>query len=525
MAIVDELVTILGFEVDDSGAKDFEKGLESVKQGAKKVVIAVTAAAAAASAWAVSAAKGADESLKFARGIGVSFEALQELEFAAERAGAGADGLRSLLEKLPTLGLSGATGIAVLADEFKGLSASQALVKGQALGISEKQIRLLKLGSSGIKSLRSEAQKLGGVISADQASKAEEFVDSMTNVKFAISGFAKNLGIEFIPVANEIITGLTGFITANSDLIKTGLSAFVEGIVGGFKLFASAIGLVKDAIMKVVPVFDFFIGKAGAVKIITAVVTGALLILAAAAARTATLMTFAAIKMAASWAFAGASAVKSLALITLGLLTNTKATIAAGVAATRTGIRMAAAWLLAVAPVALVVAGIVAVGLALDDLITFFRGGDSVIGRFLDTMQESFPKTFGLIKSVIMALISPLQTISDLFDTIIGFVAKFGGAALEKILPSFGKADEGIEGARTSPSLSNFEEIGKNLNFAQGISAPVPANISNVANRQQTANNTIVINGAGSPESVANEVIRRGSFGEFQRVNGAGVIL
>lgn len=62
------------------------------------------------------------------------------------------------------------------------------------------------------------------------------------------------------------------------------------------------------------------------------------------------------------------------------------ALIALGAVATAIAIRMLATWLPVIAPFLAWAAAIAVVVLVLDDLITLFNGGDSVIGRFIDKM-------------------------------------------------------------------------------------------------------------------------------------------
>src|SRR5215213_6044201 len=98
MSIVDELVTLLGLKVDPKAtgqAADFNKVLNGIKDGAVAMGAALITAATTFKAYAITQAYAIDEAGKFADSVRISYERLQELEYATKRSGGNVQDLRS----------------------------------------------------------------------------------------------------------------------------------------------------------------------------------------------------------------------------------------------------------------------------------------------------------------------------------------------------------------------------------------------------------------------------------------------
>ena len=98
--VIESLLMEIGVDVDEKSLKSFNKVTEGTVKTLKRVSVAAGAAGAAVVAYAVSMARSTDENAKFAEQTGVSFQAMQELGFAAEREGASMDSLKSSLAGL-----------------------------------------------------------------------------------------------------------------------------------------------------------------------------------------------------------------------------------------------------------------------------------------------------------------------------------------------------------------------------------------------------------------------------------------
>lgn len=472
MAVVDELVTLLGLETDPSAkgeAKSFSELVGGVRKASLAAGTALIALSGAAFAMAKQFAGTADESGKFAASVGINIKKLQELEFATERAGGSSSELRGDLDGLAKTFGSADRGIDTLIRQFDGMSDSQAKLAGQSFGVSESTIRLLREGSAGIADLRAEFRALGGGLPDDAVEKAKEFNDEWLNLKTAIGGLSGVVSTALLPAFTASNQSLREFLVNNRELITSGLDQFVRGVQKGFADFGKIIDAVSDFIKPLLGDLGGLAEGLEFVDIIGNLVTGTLVVFAA-------LLAPIAIKLA------------------------------------------------------LIAAAAIAVGIAIDDVITFFKGGDSAIGRFFDAFEERAPALFDfwkswfeLLKGGFDLIIEGAKIIGELISTLLPDIGGFFGGALDLLnsgaeaLGFGGDEEEGEEG--TSPRTKGPRAR------TDRPDAPIPATtVNNTANNSQggTSNNTFNINGAGDPRAVASEVARRGGLGSATQTLSPG---
>lgn len=254
--ILDTLITRFGFETDKSGLDKAEKGLSNFKASALKIA-ATVGGILGGSFFLNAVANAADETLKWADANGLVIETLGELEFATQRQGGTVEGLRSSLSNLnKSIGeVERGTGRAKLAFEDYGLSVKKAngttktadellvdlnrkfatLSKAQQfdlamkMGIDKGTIRLLQTAPDEIARLRMEAAKLG-VLSRQDAVKAAEFVDGMTNIAQAINAIKYEVGgLVFRPLADffKLLAEGISFFRRHKEIMLT-----IIGIIG-----------------------------------------------------------------------------------------------------------------------------------------------------------------------------------------------------------------------------------------------------------------------------------------------------
>ena len=103
MAIVDELITIIGLKVDPKNAKEvsgFSKSIGGLISKTAKLGAALTAAAGGISAYTVALAGTIDEQGKFASSLAISVEDLQALGYAAGISGGSIETISADLKTL-----------------------------------------------------------------------------------------------------------------------------------------------------------------------------------------------------------------------------------------------------------------------------------------------------------------------------------------------------------------------------------------------------------------------------------------
>lgn len=119
-----ELVAKLGFQVDDNGAKDFEKRLQGLATGVAAVGASIAAVGAAVGAGLAKAFRDADEAATAAERLGLATNALIELRFAADRSDVSAESLGQSLSHLQREAVAAAQGNKEAAKGFARLGIS-----------------------------------------------------------------------------------------------------------------------------------------------------------------------------------------------------------------------------------------------------------------------------------------------------------------------------------------------------------------------------------------------------------------
>ena len=257
-------------------AKANEAATKGAANALKALAVAGAGAAIAITKGTFSLAEAGDEYAKTSRRIGITAEALQELEFAADRQGVSGETLTKGLQKLnknvgdlragygslntilkatnPELlkqlknaeNNEEAFNIAVNAldameNQLEKTSVAQALFGRSGIEL----LTVTEGGTQSLNALREEARAYG-VISNQTAAQSEEFVDAMTNLKAAFNGIKISLLQDLIPGFTNAIIGVTNFIMGADDLsenleilglalagVTSGLVAFLAVTKGG----------------------------------------------------------------------------------------------------------------------------------------------------------------------------------------------------------------------------------------------------------------------------------------------------
>ncbi len=195
----------------------------------------------------------ADQLNKLSQKVGVTVEALSELQYAGKLADVGTEALGTGLKKLAVNLQEGAAGskeaqavfqaVGISVQELGKLSPDQALGRiaeafskaadgagktALAVKLFGKSgadlIPLLNQGAGGLRAAADEARRFGLVVSADTARAAEEFNDNLTRLKSAATGFGTTL-------ANEVLPMLGQTAKAMADAAKSG--GVLWGVIRG----------------------------------------------------------------------------------------------------------------------------------------------------------------------------------------------------------------------------------------------------------------------------------------------------
>ena len=284
--IVRELLTRLAFDADESKVKSFDGAIQGLQKSLLAVVGAATAAGAAAFSLASASARYGDEVAKTARQIGFSTDALQEYRFAFDRLGVSEGEAASSLERFNRRLGEARRGSGTAATEFEALgislrdangdfksaedllpdvadammqagdAAERAAIANSFFGRSGGAMALaLAEGGAEIENLREEFRLLGGGLTTEQAKAAEEFTDTMTNLKTVLNGIKLQIGAELMPVFRPMLQAFTEFMALNRASIIEKMGAAFEAISGVFQRLT---GFVSDVLGVLSRLFGLF---------------------------------------------------------------------------------------------------------------------------------------------------------------------------------------------------------------------------------------------------------------------------
>lgn len=174
-----------------------------------------------------------DRTAKLSRALGISAEALQTFNFAAERSGITAQDLETALGKIPRKIADAADGSKQAADTFRLLGTNAAELQQldpeqQFLRIADgfknltdagkrstvalrlfeetgiRFIPLLSQGAEGIQAYREELESLGGLLGTDVTDASEKWRDSLTNLDRVSLGLKVQLTRAFLPTLERV---------------------------------------------------------------------------------------------------------------------------------------------------------------------------------------------------------------------------------------------------------------------------------------------------------------------------------
>lgn len=222
----------------------------------------LTALAAGAVFMALSkTADSMDRLAKVSRQLSFPIEELQEWRFVAEQSGLTTDGFDSSLKKF-TKGFGEAKfGLGTITTSLKKINpqllkqikntessadafdlyikamrdakspAEQAALATAGFGRSGLgMINIAKASASEIEKLRAQMRE-NGIVTQEQAAKAEEYNDMMNRLKLTIGGFLVSVLTPLMPVLTEVAEKVRQWMVANRELIGSKLREYIQWIV------------------------------------------------------------------------------------------------------------------------------------------------------------------------------------------------------------------------------------------------------------------------------------------------------
>ena len=207
--------------------------------------------------------------------IGITTDALQELQYAAQLSGVSADVLQGSLQKLTKnlgdaamggtgakksldeLGLSGSKlstiplnqALAQIADKLAAVEnpAQRATLASDLFGKSGlAMVNMLADGSSGLNSMAEEAQRLGVVINRDVIYNAAEAADKLDAMSMVVSANLSAALVDLMPLVIAAAQGIAGLAAAVNSFLNSGTQR-MNATNDAMEYAATATGEVKDS--------------------------------------------------------------------------------------------------------------------------------------------------------------------------------------------------------------------------------------------------------------------------------------
>lgn len=466
--IIDELVTLISLKL----SKDAAKTLKSFNEGLKSIRNIALIATGALTGMAYAMDKivgGVDKQARFANGIGISYENLQKLQYAASKARISTDELDSALETIVQTMSSTKPGeyngallqLGISARELNGelkdpvkllLEIGDALNKlsairrqqfgGSRLGFGSQFTNFLSQGSSQIKKDMEEAEAVGAVLPERLKDLASGYFDTaMVRLKATLAGLAAVISVSLVPAVIQLLDKLDKWLVKNKELLGIRIGEVLKGVGQG----------ISD--------FGKIVFKA-----------------------------------------AGATAALGNALLGTNSNLSTTDSVAGSVTTILTG--LTAAFVAAHAPAILLGIAIAKIAPQASDLLSIFSSLKTI-------MELLFPSVFDKATGSINRVADALARFKDIFKQI----TPFGdGGPIGKYAEDL----KGLVGDLTDPYVPNngSDKISSSsVSVFRKVDKPLldtPFNPAQVANAAGVTNNvTINVNGAGNPNVVANVVKRQ----------------
>ena len=535
MAVVRELITRWGFQVDDKPLTDLENGINNLKNSVLVVGAAAIAAAGSLFGLAQSVANIGDEARKTAQGLGLTTEKLQQMQFAASIAGVKSQDFFNSLRKLTKTMSDASQGLVTYKKTYDALGISVTDVNGELRGSDEvladvadkfaampdnakktafalelfgrsgaRLIPFLNEGSKGIAKLGAEASALGFVMSEKTAKAAEEFNDAITRLQAVARGLQIIIGEKLMPVITRLIDGFRKWVIQNNKIIKSKINNFLKNLISFLEIVW---GVTKRATTAGLVLTKMF---GGLEKIIKAVVTTMLIL-------------------------AGTSMLISIGLIARSIFRLGKAFKFAKIQA-----RLL--WASTLIGPFLIGVAVIALGLIIEDLYTFlftegtsvtaklvpafaklwtsFKDGaikafDSVVGPFRSLRDDIEKNSDDMIKSMMNAWSGFKDWIKNIFLSINDFIGNMALKAVAtmanmilklvstiKSIPIIGKIFSGID----TKSLETGINAINTITTSSPQSAPVPG--QSTQNVTVSPNIKIEVPPGTAPELVGSAVTK-----------------
>lgn len=287
--VIEELVTIFGFEVDKSGAASAIKTYTDLRNLASDLVRVARAASRAVLEPIKHVVQLGEHAVNTGRRIGATAEQVQQLGIMARATGVSSSVLEKAIEKLGSSSYASVTRhkehvlalarVGVVATDATGkLKPPTQLFFEMAEGLSKidepgKRTRLafqlmgeqagqlmplLAMGPGYLGAIAKVAAESGAVLSNETAQAAKDVAFWWQILTIRSEGLENRLGGGLLPIASKIIGSLGKWWAANKKVVDQGIDVIVQHITTALTTFVQVLSGVASTVSEVVNYFGGF---------------------------------------------------------------------------------------------------------------------------------------------------------------------------------------------------------------------------------------------------------------------------
>lgn len=284
MAIVNELITSLGFKLDPRAMEminSVEKGLGRIAKMAEKMSKGFAVAKGVMDYFTGVAVKDAKTIRDNSKAFGISAEAYQRWGHAAKVAGVSADALYRDLKNLKDVKHLDDQGIIDWMNKLSSASPANALKILEDLQLSEDFLKLIKTqgGTGGVLKLLADA---GPLLTDDEVENAAQYAENLNALVSHLDSMKKKALIQIAPEFNKQIEIIDKWLKENNYFIKEITAAgksLSRGFAQFFKIMKDIWSYIKD---KMRPIFGDWAKDMDKIQVAADAITAALLIMTGA---------------------------------------------------------------------------------------------------------------------------------------------------------------------------------------------------------------------------------------------------
>lgn len=241
--------------------KTFLSGVKTAAKWGAAIVGAAATVTTALVGVASNTAKTCDTIDKASQRVGITAENYQKLAYAADLSGVSTANLETAAKKLASSQPGAALDetlirLAGITDESKRAEEAQKLFGKSAYNLTP----LLNAGSDGIKSMMTECENLGLVISNDGVAAGAQFNDTMTKLKDTAASLGNMLGVQLFPIVNTIgnlllenMPKIQSFVGELSPILTSMLNGMLPPLIS---LASSLLPPIMELLSSIIPVIS-----------------------------------------------------------------------------------------------------------------------------------------------------------------------------------------------------------------------------------------------------------------------------